>query len=205
MPAVLQLRMGEWNVKAIKPEIVIEKLKSFDRALAKWRSPKLLKQRFVIGFLFWTGVRVSEFTSTLREFIDLEEKTYLVPTLKRKEKTLLPIPLDHVPEEEFVVWRTYFEVFRVGERDFIFPYDRTTVYRIVQRVFRQEVERAHPHMLRHSLGVWLAKNGLTLNQIQVVLRHSNPLTTGIYTQLTHDDLRGELRKLKKRVEDVLSE
>jgi len=48
--------------------------------------------------------------------------------------------------------------------------------------------------LRHTCATELLKRGVNLRAVQKVLRHSSLATTQIYTHLTVDDIREELKK-----------
>lgn len=55
----------------------------------------------------------------------------------------------------------------------------------------------HPHMLRHSCGTRLLKEGFNLREIQVFLRHSKIETTKIYTSVNEEQLYNKVRDLNK--------
>jgi len=44
---------------------------------------------------------------------------------------------------------------------------------------KAEIERVHPHMLRHSFVTHLIENGYAVNDVQVLLGHKSPETTMI--------------------------
>ncbi len=46
-----------------------------------------------------------------------------------------------------------------------------------------------PHLLRHTTAMWLLKNGVELDKIQVILGHSNVSTTQVYARNNIDDVQ----------------
>lgn len=52
-----------------------------------------------------------------------------------------------------------------------------------------------PHVLRHTYATELLRDGFTLREVQVALRHANVSTTEIYTHVVDEDLR---RKMSRR-------
>ena len=145
-----------------------------------------LRNRFIIGFLFWSGVRVNELLKTRREDIDLITRTYNVPTLKQRRVTYRPIPLNHVPVRELKLWNKY--ISSIHGDNLVGVTDRQ-VERIVKSVLGKEYT---PHTLRHGLGLWLYEYTKDIRIVSQVLRHTNIANTLIYTRLSLDAIREKL-------------
>jgi integrase/recombinase XerD len=181
--------------KGFPPIIQIETSKMANPAyvigrLAESTTPQKkreLRNRFVIGFLFWTGVRVNELLKTRREDLDLIGRTYNVPTLKQRRTTYRPIPLDHVPVKELKLWGEYLYHSRglrlVGLSD-------RQVERIVKAVLG---DKFTPHTLRHGLGLWLYEYTRDIRTVAQILRHTNIANTLIYTRLSLEAIREKIR------------
>lgn len=190
------------QVRLVKPKIVLEVLNSLDKAIENVSKKKTWKRkRFVIGFLFWTGVRVSEMIMTIRRDIDLVNKLYYVPTLKHRREKKMTISLAHIPSEELAFWEQWFSENKLGSDDPIIRMTRQGIHKLVRTTFQEyNYENVSPHMLRHSIAVMMALNNVPLNALQRFLRHKKATTTSIYYQITGQDLAPILMNLRQKHE-----
>ncbi len=177
--------------KMANPVIVINYLAEH----LNYDKEKELRDRFIIGFLFWTGIRVGELVLTRKKDVNLIAKTYSVPTLKQKRNSNKQvihrnIPLDHVPLRELELWNEYLA--RIQRNDFIVKITKRQVERIVKKTLGEEFT---PHTLRHSLGLWLYELTKDIRLVSQILRHTNIANTLIYTRLSLEEIREKLRSL----------
>lgn len=147
-----------------------------------------LKNRFIIGFLFWTGVRVGEMIATTRKDLDLITRTYNVPTLKQRKRVYRPIPLNHVPVAELKLWNDYLTTF-AGLGDRLVGITDRQVERIVKKVLGSKFT---PHTLRHGLALWLYEYTKDIRVVSQILRHTNIANTLIYTRLSLEGVREKI-------------
>ncbi len=152
----------------------------------------------VIKFLFITGVRVSELVNLQIEDLFLEDNKIKVVNGKGgKDRIVL---IDDSLKNELLLY------LGSRKRGYLFESNRHTKFtsRTIQ-VIVNEVglsanigKRVTPHILRHSFATYLLNKGLRLDQVQLLLGHTNPRTTEIYAktslQMVQDDFNKIMRK-----------
>jgi site-specific recombinase XerD len=72
--------------------------------------------------------------------------------------------------------------------------------RFIQRMVKECGERVgihgvHPHLYRHSLASRMAMDGIQIQTIQEILRHSSISTTQLYAHLNNEKVRGDYDKV----------
>ena len=147
---------------------------------------EMYKYRALFLVAYSAGLRVSEVVRLTVDDIDEHRKTVIVRSGKGKKdrySTLAPVAID--------VLRRYRTEWRL--RHYLFPGRSPGTHlteRAVQRCFEQARDRAGlprrvtVHTLRHSFATHLLETGTDLRYIQVLLGHSSPQTTAIYTRVT---------------------
>ena len=181
---------------------------------------KFLRACFVFSFLFFTGARITEFLLSQKFCIDFEEMNYCVPQLKKKywkgphnESYINPydryknglikyvvIPIDHVPEKHIKYWREWLK--SRDDNDFLVDIKERQVRNIIYRYSKEYIGRKiHPHALRHSLGVYLTNDlKLQVQDVQKIMRHTNPDITFRYVRLKNTDLKEKIKISKGEYE-----
>jgi len=122
-----------------------------------------------IAFLlaYATGMRVSEVLRCKKEH--LRENSIFIPESKYGVERIVPLPKG---------WKKEFEK----------ELPLQTTARTLERKFRKYSAIAGLpfhytfHSLRHGFAVRLIESGVPMNQVQVLLGHSNIATTSIYTK-----------------------
>lgn len=74
-------------------------------------------------------------------------------------------------------------------------YLRELVKRLARKARIQDLERAHPHALRHSAAIAMLDSGLNIRDVQSILGHVNVKTTEIYTNIRPRELVEKYRRL----------
>jgi integrase len=164
-----------------------EELGRVNRALAEEPSP-YWRAYFPLSLLL--GTRKSELQSARWEDMDLNQKTWRIPSTKAGRPHLLPLPKAAVEILERLP--------RASE--FVFPGKSASGHlaesaKAWQRIRKRAgVSDARMHDLRRTLGSWLAAQGDSLSLIGRALNHSDVSTTQIYARLELEPVREALEK-----------
>ena len=139
------------------------------------------KLAFILGY--HSGLRVSEVVNLKKEDIDLKGNRIYIKNSKGGKDRVVPLP------KRFPASYLQYISLKCGAR-------------ALQIKFRVCVKRAgiergdlHFHSLRHSFAVRCMEKGIPLNQIQVMLGHSNIATTSIYLKVNPKDALDNYEKL----------
>ncbi|MCQ6254754.1 site-specific integrase [Methanocaldococcus sp.] len=185
------------------------------------KGKKFLRDCFIFSFLFFTGARLTEFLLSQKFCVDLEEKTYYVPQLKKRYWKKFPddpyidpyerfenglikyveVPIDHTPEKHLKYWEEWLNTRK--DEDFLVDIKERQVRNIIYRYSKETLgRRISPHALRHSTGVYLTNDlGLPVQDVQRVMRHTNGDVTFRYVRLKSPDLKQKLKQAKTKLEE----
>jgi integrase len=136
------------------------------------------------------GLRASELCELRREQVDLDRGELHVRRLKSGKPSTNPIPGDEM--------RALRKLLKDVQGPYVFaterggPLDRSGFLKIVRRAGEAAglPFPAHPHMLRHATGYYLANRGTDTRTIQDYLGHRNIQHTVRYTELAPGRFRG---------------
>ena len=167
-----------------------------------------IRDRFIILFLFGTGVRVSELVSIqLKDFCFDGEYPYIRITGKGDKPRIVPIS-----DKEFLDNLQYYcSLYHKNNdpQDYLFY---TTKYGDRRKMSVDNIQRilkkyglkcdkidssamsVHPHLLRHSYGAQMYRSGLSLPEIALLLGHEHTKTTEIYAETDADMAAEALKK-----------
>ena len=130
------------------------------------------------------GFRVSELAETRLKDVNLKTGRIWVARLKGSLSTEQPMEGD-----EIRAVKRYLTTRRDG-LPWLFVSERGTqmtrkgIYNLLIRIGQTaKLDKAHPHMLRHSCGYYLANRGVDTRTIQDYLGHRNPRHTTRYTRI----------------------
>lgn len=139
------------------------------------------KDRFKVAFLlgFGSGLRVSEIVNLKRENINIKERRIFISAGKGEKDRVVPLPKGFKDK--------YLSLLPL-------PFKNTnTGIRSLELAFKSSIRKAglndnlHFHSLRHSFAQNCIKKGIPLNQIQLLMGHSNLATTSIYMKARPDE------------------
>jgi len=155
----------------------------------------------LFNIMMKTGRRVSEVVRKLIPFdINWSEKLVTWTILKRKipMKKTLPVNGDLIER-----LRDYIRDNNIGDNDYVFKISRQRVFQLVRKYgAKAGVEwigkkRIHPHHLRHSFAVHMAKNiknPAELRKLQELMAHSGINITAYYLQFNPTESRELLER-----------
>ena len=152
-----------------------------------------LRDRFIIDFLYQTGVRLSELINIKIIDLNIVNKQVIISG-KRNKQRLLPLT------DSIIFLFQEYNVFRQRlhpNSSFLFltikgkkTYPKM-IYRIVNHYLSlvSSVSKTSPHVLRHAFATHLLNNGADLNAIKELLGHSSLLSTQVYTHVSSDKIK----------------
>lgn len=151
-----------------------------------------VRDKFIIEFLYSTGLRRSELLGLLDADVDTVKGEVKV-TGKRNKQRLVPLApklCDHVERYR----RLRDEKFPDNEA-FLLSDSRSrlnneALSRIVKiQLGSANVSRKTPHVLRHSFATAMVRHDARLDSVKELLGHSSLATTQIYTHLSFSELQ----------------
>lgn len=145
--------------------------------------------RALIEFLLATGARVSEVVNMKKSDIDFKDNTVNIRDGKggKDRKT-------YITDVAIRYLQIYLNS-RTDDSDLLFVGKKGTYTtngirnRLNVIASRACVENVHPHRFRHTMASNLARAGMTLQEIQILLGHANIETTRLYVTTTQDQVK----------------
>jgi len=162
-----------------------------------------IRTKVMIELMFVSGLRVSELVSLPENAINCDLQQVLIYGKGSKER-IVPIAKNIIKDiMEYILYRDEF----LGKRKskWLFPSIRSLSGHITRVSFFKslkktamlaglDVNKVHPHILRHSFATHLVNSKVDLRSIQKMLGHENIVTTEIYTHITTERLTDEVKK-----------
>ncbi|MBC7321196.1 tyrosine-type recombinase/integrase [bacterium] len=186
IPEVLLMR-HKWARSQKLPSVLTTSQRIALEKIAMQTAGETGEYNLILAVLLMTrlGLRISEVINLKREDINTREWTLRL-TGKGSKTAILPIPNALKPHIRYAL--------KLEKNGKLFNYSRTTLWRRIKELGRRLGIDLKPHTLRHTCATELLKKGVNLRAVQKVLRHSSLATTQVYTHLTVDDIREELKK-----------
>lgn len=185
------------ELKPVTNQILLPKFLSYDEVQLLINTA--YKTKYVYGLLiktlFITGIRVSEISNLKLEDLFLSEnKIKVVQGKGRKDRMVL---INDELKKELIT--------HLGNRKRGYVFESTHSKNFSQRRIEQIVQDAGkeaninkkvtPHVLRHSMATYLLNKGLRLDQVQLLLGHTNPRTTEIYAKTSLEAVKDDFEKI----------
>jgi integrase/recombinase XerD len=176
------------QIKAPKVDKRLPKFITLEEFQKLLNSTDNYRNKLIIKFLFYTGVRVSELVRIKKSDIIFEEGFVKVYGKGGKER-IVPLPEELLREIKEYIKNINGEV--------IFPLSTRQVERIIKEAAKKAGinKKITPHVLRHSLATTLLSKGVDIRYIQELLGHSSLSITQIYTHVVPTQLKEIYNKI----------
>jgi site-specific recombinase XerD len=146
-----------------------------------------IKHRAILMTAYGAGLRISEACSLCAKDVDSNRGLIHVRLGKRKKDRYVPLPA-----RLLLLLREYWRVMQ-PPGPFLFPgrmpgapITRDAVSKVLAEAVRRLGLQKHvtPHVLRHAFATHLLELGTDVRVVQVLLGHSSPRSTNIYTHVS---------------------
>ena len=157
-----------------------------------------LEKRLLIEMFYSTGCRVSEMINVKISDIDFTNKTIRIMGKGSKERIVYfgdicnDIMMSYINEARCVLLNN-----KENEYLILGAYKNTKIsVRSIENVIDKVIDEAalkkkiSPHVLRHTFATHLLNEGCDILVVKELLGHSSLDTTGIYTHVSNEKLRG---------------
>ena len=150
------------------------------------------REKAILEFFYSTGCRVSELINIKFSDIDFTNDSVHIIGKGRKHRVSFLTARCKLYLEEYLKCRP-------GSSEYIFvkersPYDQLSKEG-VERIIRKIRERAEinksisPHVIRHTTATHALHNGMSIDEISMLLGHDNIETTMIYAKTSYDSVK----------------
>ncbi len=166
---------------------------------------RALRDKAILELFFSTGLRLSELCSLNRD-LDLSRDEFSIRGKGEKVRVVFLSDDSKKAIREYLSKRKdmdeamFIELSRNKSKDG----SRRLTPRSIERMVRDTAIKAGiskkvtPHVLRHSFATDLLSNGADIRSVQIMLGHSNIVTTQIYTHVTDKALRDIHKKFHSK-------
>lgn len=156
-----------------------------------------------LTLIYACGLRVLETTRLRLTDIDSSRMVLHIHGGKGNKDRLVPLPV-----RMLALLRAWWLVDRPGE--WLFPgyRGRPIDASLLQKTMRAAVaecgltKNATVHTLRHSYATHLLEDGVSLRTIQMILGHTSPITTAVYTHMTPVVMQGAANAINRLMSDL---
>ena len=149
-----------------------------------------LRDRAAFEFLFSTGARISEVCALDRDSIDWDANQVIVFGKGSKERICYINARARVHLQAYLASRKDDNPALFVSRNRPHTRVKISAFEIVFRDLGRKMGIVlHPHRLRRTAATVALKSGMPFEQVQLMLGHSSPSTTMLYTTIDQDQLK----------------
>lgn len=188
--------------KALPFFLTENEIKKICEMTLKKKNFSSLRMLVMIDLMYASGLRVSEVVSLQEKMINYDMKQILIYGKGSKERI---VPVTKKVIDDILEYEKYREK-NLNGRDckWLFPSSRSLSGHMTRAGFFKNLKKIsmeagldwskiHPHVLRHSFATQLVNKNADLRSIQKMLGHENIVTTEIYTHITTEKLKAEVK------------
>ncbi len=173
-----------YNIQRPKKAKELPNVLSMQEVSKLINTPDNIKHKAMLYLIYSAGLRSGELLKLRIRDIQTDQGYIFIKGAKGKKdrRTVLS-------EKLLILLREYFKQYRPAYWLFEGQDGGQYSARSLQAVFRKAAEKSNInpwatlHTLRHSFATHCLQNGMNLRQVQVLLGHSSPKTTEIYTHV----------------------
>jgi site-specific recombinase XerD len=144
----------------------------------------------LFNLMFYHGLRVSEVQRLTIDDVNFEEDTIYVKASKRgNEGREYLNPIEKYRIYAYLLKRPNFACREIFVSQKGNKLSTSQIFRLYQNYavnINLHPQKQHPHALRHSLAVQYARNGVTAEKVQAMLRHKTIQNTMKYYKILED-------------------
>lgn len=147
----------------------------------RWRC-KDKREKALVDFLYSTGLRVSECDNVMLSDINWEKNSVLIPHGKGdKERIVYFNDESKVSLQKYIKSRTDDDpALWISIRKPYHQIKSHALENIIKAIGERTGEHAYPHKFRHTFATVGLKNGISIDQLQILMGHASANTTHIY-------------------------
>jgi len=154
------------------------------------RVTRNLKHRTILALIYSAGLRIGEAIDLRLNCFDIDRRQLLIKNGKGRKDRVVILAESFIP-----LFNNYYISYQPKEFFIENPkggkYSPVSIRNFLKRSCNLANITKHvtPHTLRHSYATHLLENGADIRYIQVLLGHSKPETTMLYTHVAQRDLQ----------------
>lgn len=181
----------DFKVDAPKRDQKLPNVLSKEEIIRLIQVTKNLKHRVCISLLYSSGLRIGELLSLKLKDIDFDRNMLRIHMSKGRKDRYVPIARSILPMLHNYINTYKPSIFFIENEQSHQQYSAGSVRKFLYR--SQSLSRIDkkitPHTLRHSYATHLLESGTDIRYIQVLLGHSRPETTMVYTHVQSVELQ----------------
>ncbi|MFQ6069142.1 MAG: site-specific tyrosine recombinase XerD [Candidatus Aminicenantales bacterium] len=168
------------------------------------KNPLGLRDRAILEMLYATGLRVSELVALRTKDVNYDEG-FLICRGKGGKERMIPLNKSALKALQQYCADVRSLLLK-GETEILFltrrgrAFTRQGIWKLLKSYALKVglASKISPHILRHSFATHLLERGADLRSIQLMLGHSQIMTTQIYTHVSREKLREVYEKFHPR-------